>query len=347
MKRAHIGLLVIGAAIAGGIAVKMTQPPAIPARASAEVAADVAKPAPPPPPPVRPQPITAPAAESKPSPIPSATPAQPAPAPVYNKAPKSAAKKSKPAPLLIAKAKPNQWSPQPYSTPASAPEAARPSLQIDPARPNLPIEAAALPPPLTAPEPPEPAAAPEPLPAPDPPAPRHVTLPTGMTISVRLNESLSTDRVMPGDTFWASLAEPLVVDGLVIAERGARVSGRIAGSTRAGHLSADSVLTLTLSTVSTSDGQRVNISTQSWTKQADSSRNQDLAKIGGGAALGAIIGAIAGGGKGAAIGAGIGGGAGIGAAAATRGKPATVPSEAVINFRLASRVTITEQLARR
>jgi hypothetical protein len=346
MKPLQIGLLVIGAAIAGGIAVRMTQPPAVPA--PVEVAADVAKPSPPAP--VQPTPTAAPPAETKavaakPSPIPVAALAQPAPAPVYNEEPKPAVRKSsRPAPVAVAKLpvgkvpvaraavpkeavaklKPNEWPPQPYST--SAP----------PAPPDAPVPA-----PIIAPAPVEEAAVPE------PPAPRQVTLPTGMTIPVRLNESLSTDRVMPGDTFWASLADPLVVDGLVIAERGDRVSGRIINSIRAGRMSGNSVLTLTLATVSTSDGQRVPVSTEPWTRQADSSRNQDLATIGGGAALGAIIGAIAGGGKGAAIGAGIGGGAGIGAAAATRGKSASVPSETVINFRLASRVTITEQIAQR
>src|SRR5262249_24442570 len=102
-----------------------------------------------------------------------------------------------------------------------------------------------------------------------------------------------------------------------------------------------------LATVVTSDGQRVRIFTDPWTQQAYSNRNDDLAAIGGGAALGAIIGAIAGGGKGAAIGAGIGGGAGFGAAGTMHGRPAAVPSEAVINFRLASRVGITEQIAAR
>ena len=61
---------------------------------------------------------------------------------------------------------------------------------------------------------------------------------------------------------------------------------------------------------------------------------QDAAKVGAGAALGAIIGAIAGGGKGAAIGAGVGGGAGAGDVMATRGKPAALPSETRVTFRL-------------
>jgi hypothetical protein len=164
-----------------------------------------------------------------------------------------------------------------------------------------------------------------------------------MTFRVRLDQSLSTERDFAGDTFRASLAEPFVVDGLVIAERGARVTGRIVESHKAGRLNGTSAIRLALTTFYTSDGQKVAISTDPWAKQGDSSAGGDAAKIGGGAALGAIIGALAGGGTGAVIGAGIGGGAGMGMIAATRGKPASVPSETVIPFRLASGMTIVEQ----
>jgi hypothetical protein len=87
-----------------------------------------------------------------------------------------------------------------------------------------------------------------------PPAPRQVTLETGMTVPVRLDESVS--RTSAGDSFQASLVEPLVVNGLVIAERGARVTGRVRVA---------SLLELGLATLSTSDGQRVAVSTDPWT----------------------------------------------------------------------------------
>jgi hypothetical protein len=179
---------------------------------------------------------------------------------------------------------------------------------------------------------------------PDPAPARHVTLRAGMTLRVRLDQSLSTERDFAGDRFQASLAEPFVVDGLVIAERGARVTGRIVESRKAGRLNGGtSAIRLAVTTLYTSDGQKVAISTDPWSKQGDRSAGSDAAKIGGGAALGAIIGALAGGGTGAVIGAGVGGGAGLGMIAATHGKPASVPSETVIPFRLATEMTITEQ----
>ena len=173
--------------------------------------------------------------------------------------------------------------------------------------------------------------------------PLQVTLQQGTQIAVRLDQAISSDHLSPGDTFQASLAEPLIVDGYIVAERGARVSGSVVEALKAGRVSGTSSLQLGLSSIRTADGQKIAITTEPWVKQGDSSRNQDIAKVGGGAVLGAIIGAIAGGGKGAAIGAGVGGVAGTGAAVATHGKAVTLASETVIRFRLATRVQITER----
>jgi hypothetical protein len=92
-----------------------------------------------------------------------------------------------------------------------------------------------------------------------------------------------------------------------------------------------------------SDGQRIRIHTSSFTKDAESSRKTDAAKVAGGAAIGAIIGAIAGGGKGAGVGAGVGGAAGAGDVMLTRGKPAEISVETRAIFRMQDAVTVTEQ----
>jgi hypothetical protein len=84
-----------------------------------------------------------------------------------------------------------------------------------------------------------------------------------------LTESLSTDRSVPGDTFSASLAEPLVVDGLVIAERGAHVTGRIVDARKAGWFGGTSSVELELASIVSSDGQKVAISTDPWTRRGN------------------------------------------------------------------------------
>jgi hypothetical protein len=103
-------------------------------------------------------------------------------------------------------------------------------------------------------------------------------------------------------------------------------------------------LAVALTRLHTTDGQQVEIRTESFQKEGPKSTGDDAKKVGVGAAVGAAIGAIAGGGKGAAIGAGVGGAAGAGTVMATRGKPAELPVETRLRFKLEAPVTITEKV---
>jgi hypothetical protein len=177
------------------------------------------------------------------------------------------------------------------------------------------------------------------LPAPNIEArvPHTVTLATGALLAVRVGETLSSAHNQPGDTFLATLTQPLVIDGFIIAERGARLEGRVVEA-GASHLGISMVR------LATADGQNIRIRTEPFVKQAGSSAGTDAAKIGGGAALGAIIGALAGGGKGAAIGAGAGGAVGAGGVLLTRGQAAEIKVETRVSFRVQDSITITERL---
>jgi hypothetical protein len=227
-----------------------------------------------------------------------------------------------------------------------------PQRPVGDARPEPPVNPAPPQPAAPPPAPVEPPAqvqpAPEPPPRvelpPPPPEPHTVTIPAGTVLNVRIGETLSTRHNQPGDTFLATLDQPLVVDGFVIAERGARAEGRVSESDPGGRVQGVSHLAVELVKLSTADGQHVRIRTASLAKQANSSVKQDAAKIGAGAAIGAAIGAIAGGGKGAGIGAGVGGAAGAGDVLLTRGKQAEIPVETRVAFRLSDPVTLTERL---
>ena len=182
---------------------------------------------------------------------------------------------------------------------------------------------------------------------PAPPAvqqPHVVTLQAGTNLQIRLGETLASDHNYTGDTFRGTLENQIVVDGFIIADRGSKVLGKVVNAQQAGRVEGLSGLTLALTEINTTDGQRVRIQTDLYDKKGPGSVGSDAAKIAGGAALGAIIGAIAGGGKGAAIGAGAGGAAGTGIVLATRGRPTTLPTETRLAFRLAAPVTITEQI---
>lgn len=186
------------------------------------------------------------------------------------------------------------------------------------------------------------AAKPEPAPAKR--LPRFVTIPAGTLITVRLNQDLSSSKNTENEHFSASLDQPIVIDGLVIAERGSKQDGHVTQSDPAGRVKGRASLGIALTKLHTADGQTVDVATDTFTHTAESTVGKDVAKTGVAAAIGAAIGAIAGGGKGAAIGAGVGGAAGAGGVLATRGKEARLPAETRISFRLSKPVTLTEHM---
>jgi hypothetical protein len=181
-------------------------------------------------------------------------------------------------------------------------------------------------------------------PSPEPSAPHSVTIPDGTVLRVRLGEALSTKRNRVGDTFPGTLDQELVADGFVIAERGAKVEGRVAQAEQAGRTRGLAHLGLELTTIHTSDGQTVTIQTAKFEQLGTTSKTDDWTRVGIGTAIGGAIGAAAGGGKGAAIGGAAGAAAGAGTAAAARGRPAEIAVETRIGFRLQQPVMLTEKL---
>jgi hypothetical protein len=164
-------------------------------------------------------------------------------------------------------------------------------------------------------------------------------------LPVRLVDGLSSERNVSGDVFLATLDQDLAVDGFVIAERGARVEGRVVAADRGGKVRGVAALAVELTRLHTSDNQVVAVQTDSFFRHAEVNRPQRAAIVGGSAVIGAMIGALAGGGKGAAIGAGVGGGAGSGDVLIARAKPAELPPETRVTFRLKTSVRLTERNA--
>jgi len=126
----------------------------------------------------------------------------------------------------------------------------------------------------------------------------------------------------------------------VVAPKGATVTGEVVEANPGGRVQGVARIAIQLTGLKTEDGQQVDISTNTVARQAGATKREDAAKVGIGAGVGAAIGAIAGGGKGAAIGAAAGSGAGAGTVLATRGKPAVLPSETVLTFRLRNQVDV-------
>ena len=173
-------------------------------------------------------------------------------------------------------------------------------------------------------------APPAPVPA-DVPAPPAVKIPAGTTLSVTMIDAVGTDTNKAGDTFTASLAEPVVINGKTALEKGAKVQGRIESLDEPGRVKGRAAMSLVLTQLMRKD-KAYKIDTQPFTAQAESGAKKDALKVGGGAALGALVGALAGGKKGAAVGAAVGGGAGTTAVLATKGDQLKIDSETKVNF---------------
>ncbi|MHB8217220.1 MAG: BON domain-containing protein [Candidatus Sulfotelmatobacter sp.] len=184
-----------------------------------------------------------------------------------------------------------------------------------------------------------PAEAPPPPPPPAPALPQKVTIEQGTQMSIRLVDSIDSEKNQVGDTFHASLNAPLSAEGSEAIPAGTDVAGHIVDLKSAGKFSGQSLVVLQLDTIS-ANGRTYTLQTDQYRKEGASRGKNTAEKVGGGAIVGGIIGAIAGGGKGAAIGTAAGAGVGGGVQAASKSQQIKLPSETVLNFTLQAPVTV-------
>jgi hypothetical protein len=272
--------------------------------------------------------------EPQPAPIPAPQQqsAQPAPQP------------SPEAPAVQPEAAPPQAQPAPIPAPQ---QKSRPPARKNPVQQanNKPAETRPAPAPNPPADPPAAAAPPARSEAPvpyTPPAPRYAVIPSGTIVAIRLQDPLDTAVNKPGDSFRGLLEKDLVIDGSVVAPRGAVLVGKLPQAERSGRVEGRAQMTLELTQIRIGE-QSYPIQTNILSFQAESTMKSDAAKVGIGAGLGAVIGAIAGGGKGAAIGAAVGGGAGGATVMATRGKELKFDAEHRFNFTIQRDVQVKLQ----
>lgn len=171
------------------------------------------------------------------------------------------------------------------------------------------------------------------------PAARMQTVPAGTSLTVVMSDEVSTSKSKEGDAFRGALADALIVDGRVVAERGADVVGRVDDIVMPGKVKGRAQLTLVLTDLS-ANGREYRIKTEPFVAIAVDNKERDAAIIAGGAGVGAAIGAITKGKKGAAIGAILGGGGGTAAVLATPGRAMKIEPETKVNFVLDNEVRL-------
>lgn len=167
-----------------------------------------------------------------------------------------------------------------------------------------------------------------------------VTIPAGTAIAVLLASGIDTGTAAEGSSFEATLAGPLMVNGTEAAAVGSTVTGTITHVVSSGRLSRPAELSLTLTSLTPKGGDKVAITTNTWSEKGESHKKRNVEMIGGGTAGGGLIGALAGGKKGAAIGALVGGGGGTAVAAGTGKKEIRLASEVKLSFTLSQAITL-------
>ncbi len=171
--------------------------------------------------------------------------------------------------------------------------------------------------------------------------PPQLTLKPGTYVTVRINQGLTTDRNHVGDTFSVNLISPVIVDGIVVANRGQMAYGRVAEVEKQ-HSDKPSRLGVELTGLVLADGTQAPVRSQLVAQQGGRTPGGVQAgTIVGTTAVGAAIGGIAARGAGAAIGAGAGAAAGIIGVLLTRNHPTVLYPETALTFQITSPVTIS------
>ncbi len=183
---------------------------------------------------------------------------------------------------------------------------------------------------------PVPDPAPDPVPDPTPADPYAVS--HGTVLVVRMIDSVDSEVNKAGETFRATLEEPIVVGGTILAAKDTPVKVQLVQVKQSGQLRGEAEIALQLRSL-TLNGKTHSLASE-FAQVASEGKGGESAKvIGTTAVIGALIGAIAGGKKGAAVGAATGAGAGV-VVQSVRGKQVRVPSEAVLTFSLEESVIL-------
>lgn len=173
-------------------------------------------------------------------------------------------------------------------------------------------------------------------------APPALVIPAGTHIAVTTQRDLGSKISQAGETFTATVAEPIEIDGQTAIRAGARVTGTVVDAKPLGRLKGGAYLELRLDAVR-ADGNTYQIRSNAL-ERVEKGKGRRTAKFaGGGAGLGAILGGVAGGGKGALIGGLLGGGAGAAGAGLSGKRDIFIPAETTLTFRLRNAVQVSPQ----
>lgn len=170
---------------------------------------------------------------------------------------------------------------------------------------------------------------------------RVMEVPKGEAIRVCLQHEVSTEHGGAGQTFQASVKEPVRVNGVTVIPVNSTVDGSVTFSKRAPKIGGKAQMTLEFTQITTPDGKPHRIFADALQLEGESTTSGDVQKVVGGTVGGAIIGGVLGGKKGAIKGAAGGAAAGGIWAVATRGNDIVVDTNTEIDVTLARDLSLT------
>jgi hypothetical protein len=166
-----------------------------------------------------------------------------------------------------------------------------------------------------------------------------LTVPAGTMLTVRMADSLDSDKSHAGETFRATVDAAVMVDGKIVVPQGAQAIGRVIYVAQSGRFRGRPVIMMELTALNF-DGKSIAVLTGSHQEQGGSQGKQTATTAGSGGAIGSVIGAIAGGPPGFIIGAGIGAASGAVVQMVRGPEPVRIPAESLMLFTLQSPISV-------
>jgi hypothetical protein len=167
-----------------------------------------------------------------------------------------------------------------------------------------------------------------------------VGIPAGTILTLALDTRLSSETSHAGDSFTATVVEPIVVESREVIPAGSTIEGRVTDATPAKRGAGKATLALSFGSLRLASGYHTSI-VGSFEEISASKKGRNAAIIGGSAAGGALLGRIIGKDtRGSVIGAIVGGGVGTAVVMGKEREQAVIPADTPFGIRLGQAIQV-------
>jgi hypothetical protein len=183
-------------------------------------------------------------------------------------------------------------------------------------------------------------------PAPEKPQAYMVAIAAGTELTLALDTSLSSETSHVGDTFSATVVDPIVMENREVIPAGSRIEGRVTDASPAKRGAGEARLALSFGALRLASGYHTDI-VGSFQEVSASKKGRNAAVIGGSAAGGALLGRILGKDtRSTVIGAIIGGGIGTAVLVGKEREQAVLPADTPFGIRLEQAIQVPHAATR-